>query len=400
MHTTKQITNNIYYVGVNDRTKHLFESLWEIPAGVSYNSYLIVDEKVALVDTVDACYSDLFLSKIEGILGEKPIDYLIINHMEPDHSASIATIKRKYPSIQIVGNAKTFGMLDGFFNIKDNLYEIKEADTLTLGKTVLRFYLTPMVHWVETMMTFDETNKVLFSGDAFGCFGALDGGVLDSQINVDKFWPEMERYYSNIVGKYGCPVQRALAKLSNLDIQTICSTHGPVWQKYLQKTISIYNDLSLYQGKKGVVVMYGSMYGNTEQMAEVIADTLVANGIENVVMHNVSKSTPSYIIADIFRYQGLIIGSPTYSNELFPLVESMLSKIKNRDIKNRYFAYFGSFSWAGVANKKLAAFAEQVGFEVVYEGGVEQKFALKHDKYVECVKLAESMAQRLNNSPL
>ncbi|HOH75407.1 MAG TPA: FprA family A-type flavoprotein, partial [Paludibacteraceae bacterium] len=149
MHTTKQITNNIYYVGVNDRTKHLFESLWEIPAGVSYNSYLIVDEKVALVDTVDACYSDLFLSKIEGILGEKPIDYLIINHMEPDHSASIATIKRKYPSIQIVGNAKTFGMLDGFFNIKDNLYEIKEADTLTLGKTVLRFYLTPMVHWVE-----------------------------------------------------------------------------------------------------------------------------------------------------------------------------------------------------------------------------------------------------------
>jgi anaerobic nitric oxide reductase flavorubredoxin len=400
MYNTKQITNNIYYVGVNDRTKHLFESLWEIPAGVSYNSYLIIDEKVALVDTVDACYSDLFLAKIESVLGERAIDYLIINHMEPDHSASVATIKRKYPDIQIVGNAKTFGMLDGFFGIKDNLHEVKDTDTLSLGNTVLRFYLTPMVHWVETMMTYDETNKVLFSGDAFGCFGALDGGVLDSQINVDKFWPEMERYYSNIVGKYGCPVQRALTKLAGLDIQTICSTHGPVWQKYIKKTISIYNDLSLYKGKKGVVVVYGSMYGNTEQMAEVIADTLVAKGIENVVMHNVSKSSASYIIADIFRYQGLIIGSPTYSNELFPLVESMLSKIKNRDIKNRYFAYFGSFSWAGVANKRLAAFAEQVGFEVVYEGGVEQKFALKKDKYLECVQLAERMADKLNNTTL
>ncbi len=396
MFTKKQITDTIYYVGVNDRTKHLFESLWEIPAGVSYNSYLIIDEKVALVDTVDACYSDLFLAKIENVLGDKKVDYLIINHMEPDHSASISSVKRKYPDIQIVGNAKTFGMLDGFFGINDNLYEVKDGDVLSLGTTNLHFYLTPMVHWVETMMTYDEKTKTLFSGDAFGCFGALDGGVLDSEINIEKYWPEMVRYYSNIVGKYGCPVQRAMAKLANLDIQTICSTHGPVWQKYIKETISIYNDLSLYKAKKGVVIVYGSMYGNTEQMAEAIAATLVNNGVQNIVMHNVSKSSPSYILADIFRYQGLIIGSPTYSNELFPLVDSMLSKIKNRDIKTRLFAYFGSFSWAGVANKKLAAFAEQVGFEVVYEGGVEQKFALKQDKYLQCVELAEKMAQRLD----
>ncbi|MBP6230113.1 MAG: FprA family A-type flavoprotein [Paludibacteraceae bacterium] len=396
MYSKKLITNNIYYVGVNDRTKHLFESIWEIPAGVSYNSYLIVDEKVALVDTVDACYSDLFLSNLKSVLGDRKIDYLIINHMEPDHSASISAVKYVYPDIQIVGNAKTFGMLDGFFNINENLLEVKDEDTLSLGKTVLRFYLTPMVHWIETMMTYDETNKTLFAGDAFGCFGALDGGVLDSQINIEKFWPEMVRYYANIVGKYGMPVQRALKKLSNLDIQTICSTHGPVWQKHIQKTIGIYNDLSQYKAEKGVVVLYGSMYGNTEVMAEVIADTLVASGIQNVILHNVSKSTPSYMLADIFRYQGLIIGSPTYSNELFPMVESMLSKIKNRDIKNRFFAYFGSFSWAGVATKKLAAFAEQTGFEVVYEGGVEQKFALKQEKYLECVKLAENMAERLH----
>ena len=396
MYIKKEIVDNIFYVGVNDRHKHLFEGLWELPAGVSYNSYLIVDDKVALIDTVDACYTELYVKKIEAILGDRTIDYVIINHMEPDHSASIRAIKQKYPNIKIVGNSKTFGMLEGYFGITDNLLEVKDNESLSLGSRTLRFYLTPMVHWIETMMTYEEKNKVLFSGDAFGCFGSLDGGVTDNQINTEKYWREMVRYYSNIVGKYGSPVQKALAKLSPLEIGTICSTHGPVWQKYVQKTIGIYNELSLYRAQKGVVIVYGSMYGNTEQMAETIADSLVANGIQNVVMHNASTTSPSVILADIFTYQGLIIGSPTYTNELFPPIEALLSKIKGRDIKGRYFGYFGSFSWAGVAIKKLACFAEETGFEVVCEG-VEEKHALKAAKFQECVNLGAKMAENLNN---
>ena len=394
MSTITEISRNIHYVGVNDRTKHLFEGLWPLPLGVSYNSYLIVDKSVVLIDTVDHCYTDLFFEKIKNILGERPIDYLVVNHMEPDHSASINNLCRVYPDIKIIGNSKTIGMIEGFYGIFDKFHEVKDGDRLPLGEKVLTFYMTPMVHWPETMMTYCEDDKILFSGDAFGCFGTLDGGIIDYQMNTEKYWDEMFRYYSNIVGKYGAPVQKALAKLSGIDIQIICSTHGPIWKEEIQKVISIYNKLSLYEGEEGVVIAYGSMYGNTEKMAEVIARELAAQGIKNIGMHNVSKSDMSYILRDIFKYKGLIIGSPTYTNELFPNIESLVSKLESRDMKNRVFGYFGSFSWAGAAVKRLSSFAERMKWDVT-GNPVEMKQGITSEKIAQCQELAKAIAMKL-----
>jgi flavorubredoxin len=270
-------------------------------------------------------------------------------------------------------------------------YMVKDEDFLALGHHKLRFYMTPMVHWPETMMTFDETEGVLFAGDGFGCFGTLDGGFLDTRINLDRYWDEMVRYYSNIVGKYGSPVQKALAKLGGLPISTICSTHGPVWTENIAKVIGIYDKLSRYAADEGVVIAYGSMYGNTEQMAEAIAAELSAQGIKNIVMHNVSKSNPSYIIADIFKYRGLIIGSPTYSNQIYPEIESLLSKILVREVKGRYLGYFGSFCWAGAAVRCLGEFAQKMKWEAICEP-VEMKQGFSPAWHEACHALAARIA--------
>ena len=397
MYRLKEIANQIYYVGVNDRQKALFENMWPLPYGVSYNAYLIVDEQTVLVDTVDVCYSDIFLKKIADALQGRALDYLIVNHMEPDHAGSIRLLRQLYPNVKIVGNSKTFGMLEGFHGITEGLHEVKEGDTLNTGHHQLSFYMAPMVHWPEVMVTYDATEKVLFSADAFGTYGTLDGAVVDKDMDCTHYWDEMVRYYANIVGKYGNPVQRALQKLSALEIKTICSTHGPVWQEYAHKAIEIYDRLSRYEAEEGVVVVYGSMYGNTEQMAEVIAASLAEHGVKRVVMHNVSKTPSSYILADIFRYKGLIVGSPTYSNQLFPEVDALLNKIELREVKNRLFGYFGSFSWAGAAVKRLAAFGEKMKWETV-GSPVEQKQAMKADNYAACWALGEEMAKRIHNS--
>ena len=394
MYKLKEIADKVYYVGVNDRQKALFENMWPLPYGVSYNSYLIVDEKTVLIDTVDVCYSDIFLKKVADALDGRSLDYLVVNHMEPDHAGSIRLLRQQYPDVQIVGNNKTFGMLEGYHGIKEGLFEVKEGDTLNTGRHELVFYMAPMVHWPEVMVTYDVTDKIVFSADAFGTYGTLDGGVIDTEMNVEHYWEEMIRYYSNIVGKYGSPVQRALQKLSGLDIQTICSTHGPVWTEYISKVIGIYDKLSRYAADEGVVIAYGSMYGHTEQMAEAIAAELSAQGIKNIVMHNVSKSNPSYIIADIFKYRGLIIGSPTYSNQIYPDIESLLSKILIREVKGRYLGYFGSFTWAGAAVKRMAEFAEKSKFEIIADP-VEMKQAMKDITYEQCEHLARSMAERL-----
>ena len=395
MNAKTVIKGKIHYVGVNDRSKHLFEGMWPLPYGVSYNSYLIDDDIVALVDTVDAAFFDIYLRKIKEILGDRPIQYLIINHMEPDHSGAISLIRQYYPDIVLVGNKQTFGMVEGFYGLTGERYEVREGDFLDLGHHKLRFYLTPMVHWPETMMTYDETERVLFSGDGFGCFGTLDGSCLDSCLNLDKYWDEMVRYYSNIVGKYGSPVQKALAKLSGLQLDVICSTHGPVWTgNTIRKVAGIYDRLSKYEAEEGVVIAYGSMYGNTEQMAETIADGLADQGIKNIVMHNVSKSNPSYILQDIFKYKGLIVGSPTYCNHLYPEVESLLSKILLREVKNRYVGYFGSYCWSGAAVKRMADFVEKSRFELVADP-VEMKQAMKDITRVQCGELACAMADRL-----
>ena len=388
------ITGRFHYVGVNDRQKHLFEGMWPLPQGVSYNSYLIDDDITCLVDTVDAAYFDVFLGKIHDVIGSRPIQYLIINHMEPDHSGSIRLIKQQYPDIVIVGNRQTFGMIEGYYGVTGERYEVREGDFLDLGHHKLRFYLTPMVHWPETMMTLDETDGVLFAGDAFGCFGTLDGGFLDTRINTDKYWDEMTRYYANIVGKYGNPVQKALAKLAGLPIRTICSTHGPVWTELAPRVVGIYDCLSRYEAEEGVVIAYGSMYGHTEQLAEAIAAELSAQGIRDIVMHNVSKSHPSYILRDIFRYRGLIVGSPTYCNHVYPEVESLLEKVLLREVKGRYLGLFGSFTWAGAAVKRMRELVEKGKFEPVGDP-VEMKQAMTPLAQEQARQLARAMADRL-----
>ena len=391
----KAVAKDIYYVGVNDRQKALFENLWPLPGGVSYNSYLIVDDKTVLVDTVDICYSDLFFKRVAKLLNGRKLDYLVVDHMEPDHAGSIRLLRQIYPDVKIIGNKQTFGMLAGYHGITDGLHEVKEGDTLDLGHHKLSFYMAPMVHWPEVMVTYEETEKVLFSADAFGTFGTLDGGVLDTDMDTERYWSEMVRYYSNIVGKYGSPVQRALKKLSALEIRTICSTHGPVWTRQSGDVIALYDRLSRYEGLDGVTIVYGSMYGHTEQMAEDIATALSDGGVRHIAMHNVSKSHGSYILRDVFNYRGLIVGCPTYSGQLYPEVEMVLSEIKLREVKDRLFSYFGSFTWAGAAVKHLAAYAEAMKWEVVGTP-VEQKQGISTEE--QCIALGQAMAERLRGT--
>ena len=392
MYINTEIAKDIFYVGVNDRITDKFENMIPLPYGVSYNSYLIVDEKVALIDTVVVSFGDVLIDKIAAELKGRTIDYLIINHMEPDHTGSLTMIRKLYPDMVIVGNKKTLEMVYGYYGIKDNVLEIAEGETLSLGKRTLKFHMTPMVHWPETMMTLETSENILFSGDAFGCFGTLDGGVLDTDMNLDKYWDEMYRYYANIVGKYGSPIQKALQKLSNVDFRLICSTHGPVWKENIAKTVGIYDRLSRYEGMEGVVIAYGSMYGNTEGMAEAVAQGLVQNGIKNVIMHNVSKSDPSVILRDIFKYKGLVLGSPTYCNDLHPEMSSLLQKIELRAVKKRDYAFFGSFSWAGISNKKLGEFGEKMKWRTC-DLKIEEKMSLTFDNYRACILLGNKLAE-------
>ena len=389
----QKITENIYYVGVNDRNKSLFEGLWPLPNGVSYNSYLIDDEKVCLIDTVEVDFFTQYIERIHEVIGDRPVDYLVINHMEPDHSGSIALIKKYYPEIQIVGNKKTFQMMEGFYGITDGTVEVKNGDTLALGKQTLTFVLTPMVHWPETMVTLCGTT--LFSGDAFGCFGALNGGVIDSQINCDTYWLEMERYYSNIVGKYGTPVQNALKKLADVKLDYICATHGPVWHEYINKVIAIYDRLSKYETEPGLVICYGTMYGNTERAAEVIARAASEAGVKNIVVYNVSKTHHSYIIRDVFRYKGLIVGAPTYNTALYHEMDVLLSELAGKDIKNHLLGWFGSYGWASKAVSEIQRWNdERLHFEAVGEP-VEIKQSLNAETKAQCEALGRAMAERL-----
>jgi flavorubredoxin len=390
-----EIKNKVYYVGVNDRNKALFEGLWPLPNGVSYNSYLIDDEQVALIDTVEVDFFTQFIENIQEVIGSRSLDYLVINHMEPDHSGSIALIRKYYPNVKIVGNKKTFGMMQGFYGIDDGIVEVKNGDSIELGHHTLHFVLTPMVHWPETMVTLDTTDNILFAGDAFGCFGALNGGIIDEEINCDTFWLEMVRYYSNIVGKYGVPVQNALKKLADVKLDYICATHGPVWHQYIDKVIALYDRMSRYETEEGIVICYGTMYGNTERMAEQIARAASQAGIKNIVMYNVSKTHHSYIIRDVFRYKALIVGAPTYNAGLYHEMDVLLNELANKDIKNHYIGWFGSHCWASKAVAEIQKLNdERLKFEAVGTP-VDMKQALTAETKEQCAALGKAMAEKL-----
>jgi flavorubredoxin len=393
MHQIK-LADTIFYIGYNDRRTNLFENLWPIPFGVSYNSYLIVDEKITLVDTVERFFIDDFLEDLNELTGGREVDYLVINHMEPDHSAAIRAIKNRYPAITLVGNKKTFGLVENFYFEPEKTVVVGDGDRLNLGKTTLQFQTIPMVHWPETMVTFEESNKILFSGDAFGCFGTLDGGIFDDEINLDFYKEEAMRYFTNIVGKY-CPhTQRALNKLASLDIKIIAPTHGPVWRSNLDWILHSYQKWSTYSYDQGVLIVYGSMYGHTQKMAEVIAHQLAVRGIKNIRIYDASKTHPSYIINDSFKYKGIIVGSAAYNNELLPTVGTLLREIEHMAPKNHYLGIFGNYSWSGGGVKNLMEFAQKINWELVYEP-VEEKGTLKSENFGKCINLANAMADKL-----
>lgn len=388
------LAENIYFLGYNDRRTHLFENIWPIPHGISYNSYLLVDEKIALVDTVERSFIDEYLDNIEEIIGDRPVDYLIINHMEPDHSGALKAIVQKYPNITLVGNKKTFAFVESFYMTPENVLVVHDNHRLELGKFVIQFQTIPMVHWPETMVSYEETNKILFSGDAFGSYGTLDGGVFDDEINLEFYEIEVMRYFTNIVGKY-CPhTQRAIQKLAPLDIKMIGATHGPVWRNDLGWILSKYNKWSSYDLETGVVIVYGSMYGNTQKMAEVIARRIAERGIKNIRVYDASKTHSSYIINDIFKYKGFIVGSAAYNNAMFPNVEILLSTIGHMAPKNHYLGIFGNYSWNGGGVKNLMTFAEDIKWELVYNP-IEEKGALKPNNREELIKMADAMADKL-----
>ncbi len=387
------LSERVFYVGVNDRRTHLFENLWPLERGVAYNSYVIKDEKVALIDSVEIGQVDKFLKKVRAVIGDRPVDYLVINHMEPDHAGAVQILTELYPDMKLVGNKKTIPMVEGFFGIKDKFVEVAEGDVLELGATSLQFFMVPMVHWPETMVSYMKEDKILFSGDAFGSFGTLDGGIFDDEVDFDSFKEEMRRYYSNIVGKYGSPVQKALAKLEGLDIAMIGATHGPVLRSRIPEMIAMYDAWSKYEAEPGVVVAYASMYGHTEEMAEVVARELAVNGVKHIKMYDVSKTHASYIISDIFKYKGVVFGSPTYSNELHPNMEALVNKLEHMRVSNHLLGVFGSFSWAGAAVKRLTSFAEKVKWELVADP-VEQKFALG-DKCEAGRAIGRAMAEKV-----
>jgi flavorubredoxin len=396
MYKPVKITENIYWVGVNDRRTHLFENIWPLDKGVSYNAYFIKGNKNVLIDTVEASRFDDLAEKLSFLTGPgEKIDYLVINHLEPDHSGAIRAVTCRYPGIRIVGNSKTFGILNQFYQIKENLISIEDGLTLDLGNRQLKFFLTPMLHWPETMMTYDTKDRILFSGDAFGSFGCLDGGIFDDEVNPDQYQDEIRRYYSNIVGKYWNPLQRAIKSLSGTEIRIVAPAHGPVWRNNPGHIMELYSRWSRFEAGKGVVIVYGSMYGHTAKMAEHIARTLTEAGIRDICIYDSSRTHVSYIISDIFKYRGVILGSSAYNGTLFPPMDAVLNKIINTGVKDRYLGIFGSAAWGGGGVKGIELFAEKTGWEVVAEP-VQAKGAASAEDMEKCGIIAQNMAKLLN----
>ncbi len=379
-----QITNEIKYVGVNDRTIDLFEGQYVVPNGVSYNSYVIMDDKIAVFDTVDKRKTEDWLSNVENVLGGKKPDYLVISHMEPDHSASIDAFLKKYPSVTVVGNEKTFNIAERFFgDIFQNKLVVKEGEELSLGKHNLKFVFAPMVHWPEVMFTYETTEKVLFSADAFGKFGALD---------VDEEWAcEARRYYFNIVGKYGATVQSVLKKAAALDIKIICPLHGPVLNENLEYYIGKYNIWSSYQPEdKGVLIAYASIYGNTAKAAEQLAELLREKG-EKVAVADLARCDMAEAIEDAFRYDRLVTASVTYDGGLFPAMESFLSHLKAKNYQNRTVAFIENGSWAPMSGKLMRGFFDGMKNITVIDKLVTVKSAVKDDTKEELKQLAAEL---------
>ena len=357
MYCTRSITNDLYWLGASDRRLALFENAYPIPRGISYNAYLLLDEKTVLLDTVDLSVGELFFENLDHLLQDRKLDYVVVNHVEPDHCATLGALLRRHPETQVVGNAKTLTMIGQFFSssMAENALVVKEGDVLSTGRHELTFVMAPMVHWPETMATYDKTDKVLFSADAFGTFGAMSGNLFADEMNFEKDWlDDARRYYTNIVGKYGPQVQNLLKKAAGLDIQYLCPLHGPIWRKDAAWFIEKYQRWSTYTPEeRGVVIAYGSVYGHTENAAAILANRLSEKGVRNIAMYDVSNTHPSVLVSEAFRCSHLVVASATYNNGIFTPMETMLMDLKAHNLQNRTVAVIENGSWAPQAGKLI-----------------------------------------------
>lgn len=383
------ITDSIKYIGANDHDIDLFESQYVVPNGVSYNSYVILDEKVAVMDTIDKRRTDEWLDNLAEELNGRDVDYIVVSHLEPDHAASLQVLAEKYPEAKIVANAKTFNMIPQFFtfDLTDRKVEVKEGDTLSLGKHVLQFFMAPMVHWPEVMVEYEQTEKVLFSADGFGKFGALD---------VEESWAcEARRYYFNICGKYGAQVQALLKKAATLDIQMICPLHGPILKENLGYYIGLYDTWSKYEPEdEGIVVAYGSIHGNTAEAAKKFASILEEKGAKKVVVADLSRDDMAEVIEDAFRYDKLVFAAATYDGGIFPCMEDFLHHLSAKNYQKRTVAFIENGSWAPMAAKKMKAIVDTYKNMNVVEPVVTIRSTMKEDT----VKAMEELADHLLNA--
>jgi len=359
MHNTRKINDDIYYLGASDRRIELFENVYPVSQGMSYNSYLITDEKTCLMDSVDESIRGQFLENLQYALNGRNLDYMVVQHMEPDHCSIVPELFRMYPDMKLVASLPAFKMMENFYSIQteERRLVVKEGDTLELGKHTLKFIAAPMVHWPEVLMTYDVTDKILFSADAFGSFGAMSGNIFADEIDWDKdFKDEARRYYVNIVGKYGPQTQNVLKKASTLDIQMICPLHAHIWRKDLSKIISLYAKWSKYEAEKdSVVIFYGSIYGNTQNAAEILAMQLAENGMESVEVFDTSKTHVSFLVSKAFEYKTLVFAAATYNAEIFDTVQNLITELKNHNLSNRRIGLIENGSWAPVAASKMKA---------------------------------------------
>ena len=384
MHCVKKVTDDLYWIGGSDRRLALFENVYPIPRGVSYNSYVLLDEKTVLLDTVDASISGLFFENLEYVLNGRTLDYLIVNHMEPDHCAVIGDVVRRYPDVKLVCNAKTVPMLKQFFNfpVEDRTVIVKEMDTLCTGKHTFAFVMAPMVHWPEAMVSYDTVDKILFSADGFGTFGAINGNLFADEVNFERDWlDDARRYFINIVGKYGVQVQNLLKKAATLEIKMICPLHGPVWRENLGWFIEKYDTWSSYKPEdQAVMIAYASIYGNTENAAEILASKL---------------ADPSVIVSESFRCSHLVFAAPSYNGGIFTKMETVLSELKAHSLQNRTVAIMENGTWAPVAGRQMREiFAGMKNIELL-EKGVTIRSAVKEAQEASLEALAEKIASSL-----
>lgn len=401
MYNVRKVTEDIVWVGASDRRLALFENIFPIPRGVSYNSYVLLDEKTVLLDTVDASVAGQFFENLEHVLDGRKLDYLIVNHMEPDHCAMIGDLVRRYPEVQVVGNTKTFGMIKQFFgtDFAERAVTVKEGDTLATGAHTLHFVMAPMVHWPEVMVTYDEKDKVLFAADGFGTFGALNGNIFADEVDFDRDWlDDARRYYTNIVGKYGASVQALLKKASGLEIAVICPLHGPIWRENLGYILEKYQKWSTYEAEdQAVVILYATMYGNTASAADALAGRLAAKGVKKIAVYDVSNTHVSELISEIFRASHVVFAAPTYNGGIYPVMENLLADMKALAVQNKTVALMENGTWAPTTAKQTREKLAELKNVTILDTQITIKSAMAPEQEGQLEAFADAIVASMDN---